>query len=175
MPIEIHNIFLFPKKTIYSERINTIALKCRQPLSECEEIHFQPRKAGANIIKLREGPVVILPCLAYSAAAPEMISMSSPVMTACLVLLYVSASLSIISPAMSMCSYLKDCKNKIRVQVSTYRRSCWSCPWQSSWQTVLSMRPPSWRSRSWRRGSTRGTTAARRSRSSRTGSASPPR
>jgi len=35
----------------------------------------------------------------YKAAAPEMISMSSPVMTACLVLLKVILSLSIISVA----------------------------------------------------------------------------
>ena len=51
-----------------------------------------------NFVLSNELPPLLLATSPYTAAAPEMISISSLVITACLVLLYVKVNLSIMSP-----------------------------------------------------------------------------
>ena len=85
----------------------------------------------------------------YTAAAPEMISMSSRVMTACLVRLYLKVSLSIISPTSISRSHMW-------VTVVTLVTRQWTddkvettwqwmmTSWTITWQTVTDMLTKEW-------------------------------
>lgn len=61
----------------------------------------------------------------HIAAAPEMISISSLVMTACLVLLKVRVSLPIISPAIWPSVFRKHYTNQVKIK----RNQCENLPW----------------------------------------------